>query len=76
MYECLRSVSRCSGGFGSLRGLFSGGGETLLRLLLRLRLFRVVLSFALGETLAVKQTRNAIGRLCADAQPVLDALVV
>src|SRR5580704_6224653 len=66
-------------GCWSRRGLFCCGRSSrgaLLRLLLRLRLLRVVVRFALGEAEAVEQTQHAIGRLRALGEPRLGLLLI
>src|SRR6478752_2579142 len=65
------SSSFCS--VGDLLSLFSC---TLLSALAGLCLFRVVLGFALCKAGFVQEAQNAVGRLCALIEPMLDAVGV
>src|ERR1700722_4128241 len=63
----------------SRRGFFGCGrssGGALLRLLLRQRLLRIVVRFALGEAKAVEQAQPAFGRLRAFGEPCLGLLLI
>src|SRR5690606_27399184 len=54
----------------------AGSFQTLLRLRLRLRLGRVVASFALEEARIVQEAGNAVGRQCANREPMLRTLKI
>src|SRR5690606_7465217 len=68
------SSSFCSG-LGIFLSL-AGRSETLLSLLARLCLLRVAACRTLGNASLVEEAQNAIGRLSALSDPVLDALFV
>ncbi|EGE57288.1 hypothetical protein RHECNPAF_4460060 [Rhizobium etli CNPAF512] len=68
-----RGVGSSSGGVSGLLSLFGGA---FLGALARLCLDRVVLGFALGNAGFIEEAQNAVGRLGAVVEPVLDALGV
>jgi len=72
LFRCAGFCSRCGNFLGFLLLL----GNALESLLAGLCLFRIAASRTLGETGFVKETQNAVRRLRAVVDPMLDALGV
>src|SRR5262245_60095257 len=68
-----RLLLGCGSGVGGLLCLFGGA---LLRLLAGLCLVRIAAGFALCKACLIEEAQNAIGRLGAAIEPVLDAVDV